>query len=144
MNVHLLDELSAAELVSSEALMQMTGLTLPVCEAFHAAFVNLVEDVGDFDGLIVTPHLLVVGRDDRVDAALDWLARQRRRRAVKAAASVESNRSTCRRRLVRSRLGRRDESFVDVCVRRRPLRHYLLDEATRRCRPLPILPTPSG
>lgn len=91
MNVRLLDEISAAELVSTETLMQLTGLTLPVCEAFHTAIVNLIEDVGDFDGLIVTPNLLIVGRDDRVDAALGWLARQRRRRG-KAVASDASRR----------------------------------------------------
>lgn len=72
------DVITVSRRVSSDALMENTGLALSVCETFHVAFVDLIEDVGDFDGLIVTPNVVILGRHDRVDAALAWLARRLR------------------------------------------------------------------
>jgi hypothetical protein len=59
--------------VSPTALATLTGIQIPVCQAFHCAFFGVLEDVGDLDGLIATPCLLIAGRHERVAAASSWL-----------------------------------------------------------------------
>ena len=59
--------------ISATVLAALTGIQVPVCQAFHYSFFGLLESVGDFDGLVATPRLLIPGRQDRIAAASDWL-----------------------------------------------------------------------
>ena len=59
--------------ISATVLATLTGIRIPVCQAFHCAFFGLLEDVGDLDGLIATPCLLIAGRRERITAASAWL-----------------------------------------------------------------------
>jgi hypothetical protein len=54
-------------------LAALTGVGLPDCQDFHHVLFSLLESIGDFDGLIATPSV-VVGRGEPLDAALAWLA----------------------------------------------------------------------
>lgn len=60
--------------VSATVLAALTGIQIPVCQAFHHTFFGLLEDIGDHDGLIATPGLLIAGRRERIAAASDRLA----------------------------------------------------------------------
>lgn len=59
--------------ISSTVLAILTGVQIPVCQAFHHALFGLLEHVGDFDGLVATPNLLI-GRDSaQIARASEWL-----------------------------------------------------------------------
>lgn len=59
--------------VSATLLAALTGIRVTVCQAFHCAFFGLLEDVGDDDGLIATPTLIIVGRRERLNVASGWM-----------------------------------------------------------------------
>ena len=59
--------------LSPTVLAALTSIQIPMAQVFHYAFFGLLEDVGDFDGLIATPSLLIAGRPERVAAATHWL-----------------------------------------------------------------------
>jgi len=59
--------------ISATVLAALTGIQIPVCQAFHCTFFGLLEDVGDYDGLVATPGLLIAARRERIAAASDWL-----------------------------------------------------------------------
>ena len=59
--------------ISSTVLSALTGVSLDDCQEFHWACFGLLEHVGDFDGLVAVPPLLVVGRDERAARASRWL-----------------------------------------------------------------------
>lgn len=59
--------------LSAPLLAMLTDVQIPDCQAFHRVLFALLEDVGDFDGLVATPHVIVAGRPDRVAAARGWL-----------------------------------------------------------------------
>lgn len=60
--------------ISATILSTLSGIRLSTCQAFHCALFGLLEDVGDYDGLIATSGLLIAGRPDRLQAAAAWLA----------------------------------------------------------------------
>lgn len=60
--------------ISASMLAILTGVRIPVCQAFHHAAFGLLEDVGDYDGLVATPGVLIAGRTERLPAATAWLA----------------------------------------------------------------------
>lgn len=64
---------SAHRVINTSVLAALTGYPTYVCEEFHHALFTLLEDVGDFDGLLATP-LVCVGRADVFDVAREWLA----------------------------------------------------------------------
>lgn len=64
----------AHRVVTPPLLSGLTGVELPVCRAFHHALFSLLEDIGDFDGLIAAP-LTYIGPDPRrFGLAASWLA----------------------------------------------------------------------
>ena len=59
--------------ISAPLLAILTSIQIPVCQVFHRCLFGLLENVGDFDGLIATPKLLIT-RTERAAAASTWLA----------------------------------------------------------------------
>jgi hypothetical protein len=54
--------------ITPPLLAALTGVGLPDCQDFHHVLFSLLEVIGDFDGLIATPSV-VVGRGEPLDAA---------------------------------------------------------------------------
>ena len=69
-------------------LASLSGVPLTWCQPFHFVLFALLEDVGDFDGLIATPRLLMGAGDARLDSAQAWLRHQP---APDVAAMVEAS-----------------------------------------------------
>lgn len=59
--------------ITPPLLAALTGVGLPDCQDFHHVLFSLLESIGDFDGLIATPSV-VVGRGEPLDSAPAWLA----------------------------------------------------------------------
>lgn len=60
--------------ISATVLALLTGVQIPVCQSFHHVFFSLLELVGDFDGIVGTPTLLIAGDRERITRASEWLA----------------------------------------------------------------------
>lgn len=63
----------AHRVVSPPLLAALTGRDLPFCQVFHHVMFSLLEDIGDFDGLIATSEFFV-GPGAHLRAADHWLA----------------------------------------------------------------------
>lgn len=67
------DHVLAHRAVAPGLLSGLCWLDLEVCQAFHATVFELLEDIGDFDGLIATSAFFVDTGMGRMDAAEAWL-----------------------------------------------------------------------
>lgn len=63
----------AHRVVNASLLTAITGFAPIPCQEFHHVFFALLEDVGDFDGLIATP-VGCIGRRAALAAAHAWIA----------------------------------------------------------------------
>lgn len=59
--------------ISATILATLTGVDIATCQALHSALFELLEAVGDFDGVIVAPTLFIAGRNDRLARTAGWL-----------------------------------------------------------------------
>jgi hypothetical protein len=59
--------------VTPALLAGLTGVALPICQPFHHILFRTLEDIGDFDGLIVAPPLIIGPRTDRFESAARWV-----------------------------------------------------------------------
>lgn len=63
----------AHRVINPSVLSALTGFPPIPCQEFHHVLFDLLEAIGDDDGLIATP-LVCVGRDDALLTAHEWLA----------------------------------------------------------------------
>lgn len=63
----------AHRMLTPAVFATLTNVPLTWCQPFHFALFALLEDVGDFDGVIATPRLLIGASDARLDSAEAWL-----------------------------------------------------------------------
>jgi hypothetical protein len=59
--------------ITPELLAGLTCLDLPLCRAFHCALFDLLEDIGDFDGVVATSEFFVSADARPMPAADAWL-----------------------------------------------------------------------
>jgi hypothetical protein len=62
----------AHRVVTPALLAGLTGVPLPVCQSYHYLLFSTLEDVGDFDGLIVAPPVFIGPRSERFEVASRW------------------------------------------------------------------------
>ena len=58
--------------VTPPLLAGLTGVALATCQSFHHLLFCTLEDVGDFDGLIVAPPVCIGTRSERFESAARW------------------------------------------------------------------------
>jgi hypothetical protein len=64
----------AHRVVTPQLLAGLTGAELSLCRAYHRALFQLLEDLGDFDGLIATSEFFADTSARRLQAADEWLS----------------------------------------------------------------------
>lgn len=64
----------AHRVVTPPLLAGLTGVALPICQAFHHILFSMLEYVGDYDGLVVAPPVCIGPRSERFGDAARWVA----------------------------------------------------------------------
>jgi hypothetical protein len=59
--------------VTPALLAGLTGVALPICQSFHHILFRTLEDVGDSDGLVVAPPIMIGPRSQRFETAARWV-----------------------------------------------------------------------
>lgn len=67
------DHVLAHRAVTPGLLAGLCWLDLPICQAFHATFFELLEDIGDFDGMIATAGFYADAATGRMRSANEWV-----------------------------------------------------------------------